>query len=98
MSSGRAGKAIILTYIFTAGYGQLRHLGVGFQPITAGSGINGLRKKLHESDFPGTTSAVHNIDAGVCLERFDCLVIMENSLLCASFVSHHLIPYAGSGK
>ena len=36
MSSGRVEKAIVLTGIFTAGYGRLRHLGVGFR--TAGYG------------------------------------------------------------
>ena len=34
MSSGRVGKAIVLTCFFTAGYGRHRKLGVGFR--TAG--------------------------------------------------------------
>ena len=36
MSSGRVGKAIVLTCFFTAGYGRHRKLGVGFR--TAGYG------------------------------------------------------------
>ena len=36
MSSGRVGKAIVLTGFFTAGYGRHRKLGVGF--CTAGYG------------------------------------------------------------
>ena len=36
MSSGRVGKAIVLTCFFTAGYGRHRKLGVGF--CTAGYG------------------------------------------------------------
>ena len=46
MSSGRVGKAIVLTCFFTAGYGRHRKLGVGFR--TAGYGrhrsqwVNGL--------------------------------------------------------
>ena len=36
MSSGRVGKAIVLTCFFTAGYGRHRKLGVGFH--TAGYG------------------------------------------------------------
>ena len=36
MSSGRVGKAIVLTGFFTAGYGRHRKLGVGFR--TAGYG------------------------------------------------------------
>ena len=31
MSLGRVEKAIVLTCIFRAGYGWLRHLGVGFR-------------------------------------------------------------------
>ena len=42
-SSGRVGKAIVLTCLFTAGYGRHRKLGWGFaRPVTAGTGVNGL--------------------------------------------------------
>ena len=50
MSSGRVGKAIVLTCFFTAGYGRYRKLGVGFR--TAGYGrhrsqwVNTDKKKM----------------------------------------------------
>ena len=36
MSSGRVGKAIVLTCFFTASYGQRRKLGVGFCTVGYG--------------------------------------------------------------
>ena len=36
MSSGRVGKAIVLTCFFTAGYGRHRKLGVGFRTASYG--------------------------------------------------------------
>ena len=36
MSSGRVGKAIVLTCFFTAGYGLHRKLGVGFHTVSYG--------------------------------------------------------------
>ena len=61
MSSGRVGKAIVLTCFFTAGYGRHRKLGVGFR--TAGYGRHRSqwesRKKYQISRKSGSSMLFH---------------------------------------
>ena len=86
MSSGRVGKAIVLTCFFTAGYGRHRKLGVGFR--TAGYGrhrsqwVN--RQRLMQSELRTLNGLTSRI--------LGCLKI--NSMFCSTvlyFLTCHVL-------
>ena len=48
MSSGKVGKAIVLICFFMAGYGCTGNWGWVFAlPVTAGTGVNGLKRNSY---------------------------------------------------
>ena len=59
MSSGRVGKAIVLTCFFTARYGRHRKFGVGFRTAGYGRHMSQWVKYLFQP-FNGIQSAVSN--------------------------------------